>query len=381
MSIKRLLLFVVLTGSISVLMACGSRSEDHCDVQSLEGGYELVFCDDFTADDLDENTWTGANQVRHGSSDVFYSKRSENVRIKDGKLVLTALPTPIGEGANFGYMPYTSARLETKGKFDFTYGHIIVSAKTAPGLGTWPAIWMLPTDNHYGTWPGSGEIDIMEYYGKRPDLVSTAYHTSKYNHMNTSIGTIARTTPVPDAASTFNTYELIWTAESLTWKINGDEVQTYRFRNRLETNNASYDEAWPFDRDFHLIINLGMGDAGGSGAGEIDPDALPTTFEIDYVKVYQIDHETHDQEPPSAPLNIERSVLNTDYVLWERSEDDMGIAHYEIRLDDTFVTTVPVNSYRFNHVDLSAYALLQIRAVDFTGKTSAWSTYDLSESI
>jgi beta-glucanase (GH16 family) len=378
MSIKRLLLFVVLMGSTCVLMACGSRGEDHCGVQSLEGGYELVFCDDFKAETLDDDIWTKANQIRHGSSDVFYSKREENVTVKDGKLVLTALPTPVGEGANFGYMPYTSARLETKGKFDFTYGHIIVSAKTAPGLGTWPAIWMLPTHNIYGTWPDSGEIDIMEYYGKRPDLVSTAFHTSKYNHMNTSIDQIARTTKVDQAASTFNTYELIWTPELLTWKINGVEVQTYRFKNRFETNNPSYDVAWPFDQDFHLIINLGMGDAGGSGAGEIDADALPTTFEIDYVKVYQIDHEMHDQKPPSPPQNIERSVLNTDYFLWDRGEDDFGIAYYEIYLDDSFVTTVPVNAYRFNDRDLNEYAQFRIRSVDFSGHMSEWNVFDLN---
>ncbi len=58
-------------------------------------------------------------------------------------------------------IPYTSARLITRFKADFKYGRFEVSAKLPSGQGSWPAFWMLPTDEVYGGWPKSGEIDIL----------------------------------------------------------------------------------------------------------------------------------------------------------------------------------------------------------------------------
>lgn len=370
---RRFLWLALFFGIVMIMPACQEKTPEDCTIDaSLEGGWKLMFCDSFDADTLDTTIWQAADQVRHGSEVVYYSPRPENVYLENGKLILRSIETPEADKVNSGYMPYTSARLETKGKLDFTYGRIVVSAKTAPGAGTWPGIWMLPSENVYGNWPRSGEIDIMEYYGKSPGRVSTAYHVEKYNHMNTSIAKIARTTTVSDADSTFNVYELIWTSESLTWKINGQNVHFYRYNNRLEGTNDGYHEAWPFDQDFHLIINLGMGDAGGSGGGEIDAGALPTTFEIDYVKIYQIDYDTYDKETPSDPEYVELSNINDRYILWPRSTDDYGISHYEIYVDGTLHDTSVVNSYLFANTDFHTATEVAVRAVDFTGKASGY---------
>jgi beta-glucanase (GH16 family) len=370
---KRLFLVLVALGSIALAVSCKEDDPTDCEIDtSLEGGWELMFCDGFDSDELDTSIWRAADQVRHGSDEVYYSPRKENVYLEDGKLVLRSIETPDEDKVNSGYMPFTSARLETKGNLDFTYGRIVVRAKTAPGAGTWPAIWMLPSDNLYGNWPRSGEIDIMEYYGKRPGRVSSAYHVEKYNHTNTSISTIARTITLADAETSFNTYELIWTSESLTWRINGQNVHFYRYNNRLEATNDGYHEAWPFDADFHLIINLGMGDAGGSGGGEIDVEALPTTFEIDYVKIYRIDYDTYDKEAPSDPEYVELSNINDRYILWPRSEDDYGVSHYEIMVDGVVVATSPVNSHLFEDTSFHQASEVAVRAVDFTGKTSGF---------
>lgn len=368
---RQIVLFWVAIGLMLMVGACKEKTLDDCEIDaSLEGGWTLMFCDGFDGDALDTTIWRAADQVRHGSEEVYYSPRPENVTLQDGKLILRSIETPDADKVNSGYMPYTSARLETKGNLDFTYGRVVVSAKTAPGAGTWPAIWMLPTENVYGNWPNSGEIDIMEYYGKRPGRVSAAYHVEKYNHMNTAISSIARTTTLANADSTFNSYELIWTSESLTWRINGQNVHFYRYNNRLEGTNDGYHEAWPFDQAFHLIINLGMGDAGGSGGGEIDAEALPTTFEIDYVKIYQIDYETHDKEAPSKVDYVELSNINDRYILWPRATDDYGVSHYEIVVDGILIGTSPVNSYLFSDTSFHEASEVKVRAVDFTGKTS-----------
>jgi beta-glucanase (GH16 family) len=374
--LKYVLMISLMAGFSSVIVGCRERQTSICDVDvTLEGGWKLFFCDGFEGEELNQDVWTAANQKRHGSSVLYYSNRSENVRVENNKLILTSLETPSDTSYNFEYMPYTSARLETKNKLDFKYGRVIVSAKLAPGQGTWPAIWMLSTNSPYGSWPDGGEIDIMEYYGHRPNRVSTAFHTRKYNHMNTNISTIARTVTVADAATTFNTYELIWTSESLTWRINGQNVHFYRYNNRTEALNEGYYQAWPFDQYFHLIINLGMGNAGAGGAGEIDPNILPTTFEIDYVKIYQIDYDQYDIDAPTTPDYVEQSNINNLYILWPRSEDDYGVEHYEVFVDGVLVGTTPVHSFLFED-DFFVGREVQVRAVDFTGKTSDFQTLE-----
>jgi beta-glucanase (GH16 family) len=350
-----------------------------CDIEpTLSGGWVLWFCEDFAGDQLNREIWTPSNHVRHGSTQVFYADRPENLRVADGKLIFTAAKTPSEDLWKFDGMPYTSARVETKGKLDFTYGRIVVVAKTAAGAGTWPAIWMLPSTNVYGGWPRSGEIDIMEYYGKKPGVVSAAYHTEKYNHMNTNIATIARNKVVADAAETFHRYELIWTADSLTWLVDGEVLHFYRYNNRLEAQNTSSAAAWPFDQPFHLILNLGLGDAGGGGAGPIDELALPTTFEIESVKIYRLDHESFDRESPTAPNYVELSNWNDRYVLWPRSSDDLGVAYYEIAIDGIVVGRSSVNSYLFPNTDYRNAQTLSVRAVDHAGNVSPWVDYDLS---
>lgn len=65
--------------------------------------------------------------------------------------------------------PVRSARINTKGKVGIRYGRVEVQAKIPKGDWLWPAIWMMPTDSVYGTWPKSGEMDIMESRGNTAD--------------------------------------------------------------------------------------------------------------------------------------------------------------------------------------------------------------------
>ena len=108
----------------------------------------------------------------------FYTwKRKENARVLNGELIIEAHKESF-EGA-----AYTSARLTTKKKGDWTYGRIVVRAMLPNGVGTWPAIWMLSTENRYGGWPKSGEIDIAETVGYQKDTLHQTIHTDLYNGM------------------------------------------------------------------------------------------------------------------------------------------------------------------------------------------------------
>ena len=128
----------------------------------------------------------------------------------------------------------------TKNKGDWRYGRIEIRAKLPAGTGTWPAIWMLPTDYVYGGWPNSGEIDIMEHVGFDPGRIHGTAHTDLYNWFDGSPppgGSMI----VSDFNSEFHDYILEWTENSLKWFVDGNQYFTY-------TNNNQGWSRWPFDQ-------------------------------------------------------------------------------------------------------------------------------------
>jgi len=242
----------------------------------------LVWSDEFNNNGLPDSTKWNYNTGGHGWGNQeaqFYTvKRLENARCENGNLIIEARKEEF-QGKN-----YTSARLTTKGKGDWLYGRIEVSAKIPQGVGMWPAIWMLSTENTYGGWPRSGEIDIMEYVGYEPHVIHGTIHTEAYNH---SKGTQKGTkTEVADAETSFHVYVLEWDADVI--KIYVDETLYFTY-NRVDNDNTK----WPFNKPFHLILNTAVGGTWG-GAKGIDDTIFPQKFEIDYVRVYQ----SNDVEMP-----------------------------------------------------------------------------------
>ncbi|MCW3785778.1 glycoside hydrolase family 16 protein [Plebeiibacterium sediminum] len=250
-----------------LLVSCGSSPKK----------YELVWSDEFDYTGLpDELKWnydTIGNSYGWGNNELqFYTvKRKENTWVENGMLTITALKEK-------GFpMAYTSARLTTKHKGDWLYGRIEVRAKLPSGTGIWPAIWMLPTENAYGGWPKSGEIDIMEHVGYNPDSVFFTVHTEAFNHIQ---GT-EKSKPVfmPEAEDEFFTYGIEWNEKEISFLVDGKEV--YKFKNR-GTNSAE----WPFNKAFHLLLNVAVGGNWGGVQG-VNDDIFPQSMQIDYVRVYQ----------------------------------------------------------------------------------------------
>lgn len=202
----------------------------------------------------------------------YYTDALSNAQVADGKLIITA------RREKKENRDYTSARLVTKNKGDWTYGRFEVKAKLPSGRGTWPAIWMLPTDNAYGGWPKSGEIDIMEHVGFDQDRVHVTVHTQAYNHsIKTQRG---KSILVPTASTAFHLYRVDWTPEAVRGYI--DNQQLFEFR-----NEGSGPAAWPFDKRFHLLLNMAVGGNWG-GAQGVDPAVFPQSMEVDYVRVYRL---------------------------------------------------------------------------------------------
>ncbi len=244
--------------------------------------WQLVWADEFDQDGLPDSTKWGYDVGGHGWGNQelqYYTEaRPENARVENGHLIIEARRDG-WEGHE-----YTSARLVTRGKGDWTYGRFEVRARLPSGRGTWPAIWMLASEPTYGDayWPDNGEIDIMEHVGYDPDVIHASVHTRAYHH---SIGT-QKTAQirVPTARTDFNVYAVEWTPEDIRAFVN--DSLYFTFPNERLTNPEADYRHWPFDHPFHLLLNIAVGGTWG-GAQGVDPEIWPQRMEIDYVRVYQ----------------------------------------------------------------------------------------------
>lgn len=239
--------------------------------------YELVWADEFDYDGKPDDTkWdydTGASGW--GNAELQYYTAGDNVNVSNGVMTIEARKEEY-KGAE-----YTSTRLVSRGKGDWLYGKIEVSAKMPEGVGTWPAIWMLSTDWEYGGWPASGEIDIMEHVGYDQDVVHASIHTQSYYH---SINTQKTATKRVDGVSEgFHTYTLEWLPDKIIMSVDGEVYFT--FEPTKYKSSPTYAE-WPFDKRMHLLINIAVGGYWGGSRG-VDEDIWPQTMEVDYVRVYQ----------------------------------------------------------------------------------------------
>ncbi len=216
--------------------------------------------------DLGGDGW-GNNELEN------YTDKPENARIENGNLIIEA------RNEKSGKQNYSSARLVTKGKGDFLYGKFQIRAKLPEGKGTWPAIWMLGTNETYGNkgWPDNGEIDIMEHVGFDQDKVHGNVHTKAFNHViHTNKGDEI---VVKNASTAFHIYACEWTPEYVSMLVDGREY----FRFRKETGFSW--EQWPFDKPFHLLLNVAIGGNWGGQKG-LDDSIFPQKMEVDYVRVY-----------------------------------------------------------------------------------------------
>ncbi|MCF6403718.1 glycoside hydrolase family 16 protein [Chitinophaga filiformis] len=234
-----------------------------------------VWADEFDYNGLPDNTRWGYDIGGGGWGNnelEYYTNSLDNASVANGKLTITARKE-VKENRN-----YTSARLVTRGKGDFLYGRFEIKAKLPAGKGTWPAIWMLPTDWAYGDWPKSGEIDIMEHVGYDQDVIHITAHTEAYYfRINTQKTSVKK---IQNASTEYHVYRMDWTPYALRGYI--DDQLIFEF-----TNEGKGYKVWPFDKKFHLLLNIAVGGDWG-GAQGMDESIYPVTMDVDYVRVYKM---------------------------------------------------------------------------------------------
>jgi beta-glucanase (GH16 family) len=266
---------------LAVGLGCDQPATDSPPVRTPDpASYELVWSDEFDQDGLPDSARWGYDVgdgcpaiCGWGNAELehYTAGRPENARVENGYLIIEAHRETVGSSQ------YSSARLVTREKGDWLYGRLVIRARLPTGRGTWPAIWMLPTDWAYGGWPASGEIDILEHVGFNPDSVFGTVHTAAYNHAQGTQrgGSLA----LPDAETEFHEYAVDWTPGQIVFLV--DSVAYFSF-----ANEGTGSAAWPFDRRFHLILNVAVGGTWGGQQG-VDDAIWPQRLTVDYVRVYQ----------------------------------------------------------------------------------------------
>lgn len=286
----------------------GELGEDGSGPAALEG-WELVWSDEFDGTaidrskwDFDVDCWGGGNSEKQ-----CYTDREANASVADGKLLITArkeefsgpaLPPRMraeaGDPDAQATQPFTSARMVTRGKAAWKYGRIAVRAKLPQGQGTWPAIWMLPEDNAYGGWALSGEIDIMEAVnlgvacaacpgGRESTILGTLHFGGRWPGNALHSEEIA----YPAVLEGFHTFEVMWEPGRMVWSVDGRKFAEKTEDDWYTDADASVEA--PFDKPFHLILNLAIG--GGlpeeRGLGGVSEEGFPKRMEVDWVRVWK----------------------------------------------------------------------------------------------
>ncbi|WP_158889164.1 glycoside hydrolase family 16 protein [Amycolatopsis anabasis] len=240
-----------------------------------------TFTDDFTGPAgaaVDGGKWqleTGDNVNNHERQ--YYTNGTGNAALDgQGNLVITARKeNPANYQCWYGTCQYTSARLNTSGRFTGQYGHVEARIKMSAGQGMWPAFWMLGNDIGGVGWPACGEIDIMENVGFEPSTVHGTIHGPGYS----GSGGIGAAYSLPNGqrfADGFHTFAIDWAPDSISWSVDGTVYQR-----RTPADLAG--KQWVFNKQFFLILNLAVG-----GYWPGDPDGntpFPNTLVIDYVRV------------------------------------------------------------------------------------------------
>jgi beta-glucanase (GH16 family) len=244
----------------------------------------LVWSDDFDGEDINAENWTyDIGGSGWGNAELqYYTDRPENTRIEDGELVIEARR----EEERIQGREYTSARLKTQGLQTWTYGRIEARMQIPTGQGIWPAFWMLGDNITTVSWPGCGEIDIMENIGSEPGMVHGTVHGPGYSGANG----VGNSYPHPEGeafADDFHVYAIEWEPEEIRWYVDDAHYGT-----------VTIDDVpgeWVYDHPFFLILNVAVG---GHWPGYPDETTVfPQQLRVDYVRVYEANPDATTDQP------------------------------------------------------------------------------------
>ena len=265
--------------TVVCLQVSSARAQSAGQAQSTNWKGKLIWADEFNGDKLDFSKWEiEVNAFGGGNTELqIYTDRRENVRVENGNLVLQA------RRDNAGIMgttrEFSSGRIRSKHRGDWAYGRFEARAKLPRGQGLWPAIWMMPTEDRYGPWAASGEIDIMEFKGQEPNQIWCTLHFGDVWPKNRFVGGQYKLES-GNFCDEFHTFALEWVPGAMRWYV--DEKLVYQ-QDKWDSVGGAFPA--PFDQPFHWVLNLAVG---GRFVGDLSPQTqFPSSMLVDYVRVYE----------------------------------------------------------------------------------------------
>ncbi|MBP3809167.1 MAG: glycoside hydrolase family 16 protein [Clostridiales bacterium] len=258
-------------------------------------GYYLVWHDEFDGDELDSSNWAGEYHRPGWVNNELqtYVVDGDNYFVEDGDLVIQPLTGTNDNGRAF----YTSGRINTYHLHAFTYGRVEARIRVPQGQGFLPAFWMMSDDESYGSWPKSGEIDIMEILGSDTDTLYGTLHYGNPHMQNQGIYDLSS----GDFASEYHVFAVEWEPGEIRWYC--DDVCYYSTSYWYSAMDGQEPNEYPapFNQPFYIILNVAVG---GNWPGDPDETTLfdeSAQMRVDYVRVFQRDAYDDNVTCPDAP--------------------------------------------------------------------------------
>ncbi|KAJ9470003.1 Glucan endo-1 [Diplonema papillatum] len=287
---------------IAAVVACVAALAARC-----EGAWEMVWNDEFDGAALNASKWSHEVNCDGGGNNEqqCYTASGDNSWVAGGVLTIKAMPSP-GQP-----LPYSSARISSKNKGDWTYGKFEARVKLPFGQGSWPAFWMLPTEEAYGTWPLSGEIDVMEAVNLKVGGERTLHGTLHYGDPWPNNKWSGKQYVLPagaNPADDYHVYSVEWEEGEIRWYVDGTHFSTQQrstanFDGDGKPTSLKHRGWWheaagkptyadaPFDRNFHLLLNFAVGGDWAANVNSRGVDAAAfaggQSMLVDYVRVYR----------------------------------------------------------------------------------------------
>jgi len=277
------------------------HSSDTTDLQKVITpkalAYQLIWSDEFDGTSVNTANWSLDNGNPNVNHELEYYQGA-NATVTGGNLVITA------KQQSMGGQPYTSAKLNSYGKFSVTYGRIEARMKLPMVQGTWPAFWMLGNNINTGAgWPACGEIDIMEHVNTSNSILGTMHWDGGSGHVQ--YGSSTTSTP-----GDFHVYAVEWDNSSIRWYVDNTLYVTGNIANNINNTGA-------FHLPFYIILNLAIG--GDLPGSTVNNGALPAQMLVDYVRVYSMN--TSSAPPIGQTITLKGS--NNLYVSSENGTQAM----------------------------------------------------------
>ena len=217
-----------------------------------------------------------------GNSELqVYTDQSQNVRVENGHLVITAVAN--GNGG------FTSGRVKTQDKLTFQYGTLearIQVPDVAGGL--WPAFWTLGNNISTVSWPFCGEIDVMEMgasAGGQSGTQNRLVGSNVFWHANGMANFPNYLTVAQDLNNDFHVWRLEWTPTLIRTFVDNQLVLAF------DISGAAASDLEEFHAPHFVLLNLAVG---GLYTGITDPAGitatLPAEYRVDYVRLYDNGH-------------------------------------------------------------------------------------------